>query len=150
MSDGLGCGDNTKAALMTRGITEIARLGTAMGADFHTFNGLSGIGDLIVTCTSMHSRNRRAGILIGQGKSLTEALGEVHMVVEGVYTAQAAVKFMERYHVEMPITRTVYQVLYGRIANSGCDEEFDGTREKSEDLSWHLVTEHQVRWQEER
>ena len=149
ISDGLGCGDNTKAALMTRGITEIARLGTAMGADFHTFNGLSGIGDLIVTCTSMHSRNRRAGILIGRGKSLSEALGEVHMVVEGVYTAQAAVKFMERYHVEMPITRTVYQVLYEGLPIQGVMKNLMEREKKSEDLSWHLVTEHQVRWQEE-
>ncbi len=88
ISDGLGFGDNTKAALMTRGISEISRLGVAMGADASTFNGLSGIGDLIVTCTSMHSRNRRAGILIGKGKSLEEALSEVKMVVEGVYSAK--------------------------------------------------------------
>lgn len=90
IADGLGYGDNTKAALITRGIAEIARLGTAMGGAFQTFCGLTGIGDLIVTCASMHSRNRRAGILIGQGKSMEEAMNEVHMVVEGVYSARAA------------------------------------------------------------
>lgn len=90
MSDGLGFGDNTKAALMTRGMTEMTRLGIAMGGKAETFAGLSGIGDLIVTCTSMHSRNRRAGILLGQGKSLVETLAEVKMVVEGINTVQAA------------------------------------------------------------
>ena len=88
IADGLGYGDNTKAALITRGITEIARLGTAMGGNFETFCGLTGIGDLIVTCASMHSRNRRAGILIGQGKTYEEAMKEVQMVVEGVYSAK--------------------------------------------------------------
>ena len=90
ISDGLGYGDNTKAALITRGLAEISRLGIAMGAEEKTFMGLSGMGDLIVTCTSMHSRNRRAGILLGKGKSLQETLDEVHMVVEGVNTAAAA------------------------------------------------------------
>ena len=90
IADGLGYGDNTKAALITRGIAEISRLGTAMGANPSTFSGLSGIGDLIVTCASMHSRNRRAGILIGQGKTKDEAMEEVQMVVEGVYSAKAA------------------------------------------------------------
>ena len=89
IADGLGYGDNTKAALITRGITEIARLGMAMGGKFETFCGLSGIGDLIVTCASMHSRNRRAGILLGQGKTMDEAMAEVKMVVEGVYSAKA-------------------------------------------------------------
>jgi len=112
ISDGLGHGDNTKAALMTRGIAEISRLGKAMGADPLTFNGLSGIGDLIVTCTSMHSRNRRCGILIGQGKSLEEALNEVKMVVEGVYSARAALDLAHKYHVELPIIEKVNQVLF--------------------------------------
>ncbi|MDA3846759.1 MAG: NAD(P)-dependent glycerol-3-phosphate dehydrogenase, partial [Vallitaleaceae bacterium] len=103
ISDGLGFGDNTKAALMTRGMTEIARLGLAMGATADSFNGLSGIGDLIVTCTSMHSRNRRAGILIGEGMSLDEALSTVKMVVEGVYSAKAALALSIKYDVEMPI-----------------------------------------------
>lgn len=92
MADGLGYGDNTKAALITRGIAEIARIGTAMGAHLETFYGLSGIGDLIVTCASVHSRNRRAGWLIGQGRTMEQAMAEVHMVVEGVYSARAGMK----------------------------------------------------------
>lgn len=112
ISDGLGFGDNTKAALMTRGITEIARLGSVLGARIQTFAGLSGIGDLIVTCTSMHSRNRRAGILIGKGKSLEEALNEVHMVVEGVNTTKAAFNLALIKNVEMPIVNETYQVLF--------------------------------------
>ena len=117
IADGLGYGDNTKAALITRGITEIARLGTAMGGKFETFCGLTGIGDLIVTCASMHSRNRRAGILIGQGKSCEEAMTEVKMVVEGVYSAKAAIALSEKYEVEMPIIEQVNAVLFeGRSA----------------------------------
>jgi len=110
--DGIGFGDNTKAALMTRGIREIARLGIAMGAKPETFWGLSGIGDLIVTCTSMHSRNRRAGILIGEGKSVDEALETVHMVVEGVINCRAAYELSVKYDVEMPIVSEAYNVLY--------------------------------------
>lgn len=112
-SDGLGFGDNTKAALMTRGMAEISRLGVAMGGNADTFMGLSGIGDLIVTCTSMHSRNRRAGIMLGQGKSLDETLEAVHMVVEGVNTAQAAYDLAKKYNVEMPITKEINEVLFG-------------------------------------
>ncbi len=112
ISDGLGFGDNSKAALMTRGIFEISKLGKIMGANPETFNGLSGIGDLIVTCTSMHSRNRRFGILIGQGKSVEEALKEIGMVVEGYYTIQSAYHLAEKFNVEMPITRELYRVLY--------------------------------------
>lgn len=112
VSDGMGFGDNTKAALMTRGLAEITRLGVAMGAQRETFAGLSGVGDLIVTCTSMHSRNRRAGILLGQGKSLDDTLKEVHMVVEGVNTATAAYRLSQKYGVEMPITEAAYCVLY--------------------------------------
>ena len=112
ISDGLGYGDNTKAALMTRGLAEIARLGTAMGAKEETFMGLSGVGDLIVTCTSMHSRNRRAGILLGQGKGLKETLDEVHMVVEGVNTAAAAYKLGRKYGVCMPITEEANAILF--------------------------------------
>lgn len=112
MSDGLGFGDNTKAALMTRGMTEMTRLGIAMGGKAETFAGLSGIGDLIVTCTSMHSRNRRAGILLGQGKSLDETLAEVKMVVEGINTVQAACELAKKYHVSMPITEEINQVLF--------------------------------------
>ena len=110
--DGVGFGDNTKAALMTRGIKEISRLGIKMGAKPETFYGLSGIGDLIVTCTSMHSRNRRAGILIGQGNSLEETLEKVHMVVEGVYCAGVAYELGKKYEVEMPIINEAYNVLY--------------------------------------
>ena len=112
MSDGLGFGDNTKAALITRGLAEICRLGIAMGGKLETFMGLSGVGDLIVTCTSMHSRNRRAGILLGQGKSLEETLAEVHMVVEGANTAKAALMFSEKYNVDMPIIEAINEVLY--------------------------------------
>lgn len=112
MADGLGYGDNTKAALITRGITEIARLGTAMGGRFETFCGLTGIGDLIVTCASMHSRNRRAGILIGQGKTYEEAMAEVKMVVEGVYSAKAAMELSRKYEVPMPIIEQVNLVLF--------------------------------------
>lgn len=112
MSDGLGFGDNTKAALMTRGMVEIGRLGNAMGGESGTFMGLSGIGDLIVTCTSMHSRNRRAGILLGKGMSLKDTLDEVHMVVEGVNTAQAAYHLSQKYKVNMPITKEINQVLF--------------------------------------
>lgn len=112
ISDGVGFGDNTKAALMTRGIVEISRLGIAMGAKKETFSGLSGIGDLIVTCTSMHSRNRRAGILLGQGKSLEETLKEIHMVVEGVNTAKAAYDLSVKYNVKMPITQEIYNVVF--------------------------------------
>ena len=112
IADGLGYGDNTKAALITRGIAEIARLGTAMGGKFQTFCGLSGIGDLIVTCASMHSRNRRAGILIGKGYTMEEAMKEVKMVVEGVYSAKAALKLSEKYEIDMPIVEQVNEILF--------------------------------------
>ncbi len=110
--DGIGFGDNTKAALMTRGMREISRLGVKMGANEETFSGLAGIGDLIVTCTSMHSRNRRAGILIGQGYSLDETIDKVHMVVEGVYSTKATFELANKYDVEMPIVNEAYNVLY--------------------------------------
>lgn len=112
IADGLGYGDNTKAALITRGMAEITRLGVAMGGDAETFYGLSGIGDLIVTCASMHSRNRRAGILIGQGKTMDEAMAEVQMVVEGVFSAKAAMKLAKKYNVSMPIVESVNAVLF--------------------------------------
>ena len=111
-ADGLGCGDNTKAALITRGIAEMSRLGVAMGGHIETFNGLTGIGDLIVTCASMHSRNRRAGILIGQGKTMQEAMDEVKMVVEGVNSAKAAKILAEKYKIDMPIVQEVNKVLF--------------------------------------
>ena len=112
IADGLGYGDNAKAALITRGISEIARLGIAMGGQFETFCGLTGIGDLIVTCASMHSRNRRAGILIGQGKSADEAMAEVKMVVEGVYSAKAAMGLSKKYNVDLPIIAEVNKILF--------------------------------------
>lgn len=116
IADGLGYGDNTKAALITRGITEIARLSIAMGAKPMTLYGLSGIGDLIVTCASVHSRNRRAGVLMGQGYTMDEAVAEVHMVVEGVYSAKAAKKLAEKYNVSMPIIDTVNMVLFDNLS----------------------------------
>jgi len=118
-ADGLGYGDNTKAALITRGMSEIARLGMAMGGKYETFSGLSGIGDLIVTCASVHSRNRKAGYLIGQGYSMEAAMKEVKMVVEGVYSAKAALKLAQKYNVEMPIIEQVNKVLFE--GKSGAD-----------------------------
>ena len=108
----MGYGDNTRAALMTRGIAEIKRLGIAMCAKAETFAGLSGIGDLIVTCTSMHSRNHRAGILLGKGYTLEQTLDEVHMVVEGVNTAKAAYELGKIYNVSMPIITEANKILF--------------------------------------
>ena len=110
--DGMGYGDNTKAALMTRGLSEIARLGVALGAHSETFAGLAGVGDLIVTCTSMHSRNRRCGILIGQGMPVEQAVKEIGAVVEGYYATATAKALAEKTGVEMPITEAAYAVLY--------------------------------------
>ena len=112
IADGLGYGDNTKAALITRGIAEIARLGTAMGGKYETFAGLSGIGDLIVTCASKHSRNRKAGMLIGQGMTMDQAMKEVKMVVEGVYSTKAAIGLAEKYGIDLPIIEQVNEVLF--------------------------------------
>lgn len=112
VADGLGYGDNTKAALITRGIAEISRIGVAMGGKTETFMGLSGIGDLIVTCASMHSRNRRAGILIGKGYTMKQAMDEVKMVVEGVYSAKAARGLAEKYGVELPIIEQINLILF--------------------------------------
>ena len=112
VADGLGCGDNTKAALITRGIAEISRLGVKMGGKPETFSGLTGIGDLIVTCASVHSRNRKAGYLMGKGMTMDEAMKEVNMVVEGVYSAKAAAKLAEKYEVSMPIVEQVNEVLF--------------------------------------
>ena len=112
MADGLGYGDNTKAALITRGISEMGRLALAMGAKYETLSGLTGMGDLIVTCASKHSRNRRAGYLMGQGYTMQQAMDEVKMVVEGVYSAKAAKSLAEKYGVEMPIIMEVNEVLF--------------------------------------
>ena len=116
-------------------------IGVELGADFHTFNGLSGVGDLIVTCTSMHSRNRRAGILIGQGKTMEEAIDEVKMVVEGAYTAQAAKAFIERYGIEMPITECVYRILYEGLPVQAVKGELMERKRKSEELSADLLVQ---------
>lgn len=138
IADGLGYGDNTKAALITRGIAEIARLGTAMGGRFETFCGLSGIGDLIVTCASMHSRNRRAGILIGKGYTMEAAMDEVKMVVEGVYSAKAAVRLAAKYEVQLPIIEQVSAVLFENKPASEAVRELMIRDKKIEstDLDW--------------
>ncbi|MEH6943857.1 NAD(P)H-dependent glycerol-3-phosphate dehydrogenase [Bacillus sp. JJ722] len=112
ITDGLGYGDNAKAALLTRGLAEIARLGTVMGANPLTFAGLTGIGDLIVTCTSVHSRNWRAGNMLGKGQKLEDVLNSMGMVVEGVRTTKAAYQLAEKYNVKMPITMALYNVLF--------------------------------------
>ena len=137
-ADGLGCGDNTKAALITRGIAEIARLGVAMGGKIESFTGLTGIGDLIVTCSSMHSRNRKAGMLIGQGYTMEEAMKEVKMVVEGVYSAKAAYGLAQKYQVSMPIVEEVNAVLFeGKSAAEAVkDLMFRDKRSEASSLSW--------------
>ncbi len=135
IADGLGFGDNAKAALITRGITEIGRLGMAMGGKFETFCGLTGIGDLIVTCASMHSRNRRAGILIGQGKTYDEAMAEVKMVVEGVYSAKAAMGLSKKYNVDLPIIEQVNLVLFNNKPAIEALTALMGRDKKDEHLS---------------
>ena len=138
IADGLGYGDNTRAALITRGIYEITRLGLIMGGKTSTFGGLSGIGDLIVTCASMHSRNRRAGILIGKGYSMKEAMDEVQMVVEGVYSAKAGLALAKRYQVPVPIITEVNQVLFeGKSARSAVNDLMLRDRtEESAEVEW--------------
>ena len=141
IADGIGCGDNTKAALITRAIKEIAALGMKLGGHFETFYGLSGIGDLIVTCASMHSRNRRAGILIGQGKTMQEAMDEVHMVVEGVYSAKAAMGLSARCGVPLPIIEQVNAVLFsGKSAVQAMNDLMmrDKKIEITDDIGWEL------------
>lgn len=138
MADGLGYGDNTKAALITRGIAEISRLGVAMGGKAETFYGLTGIGDLIVTCASVHSRNRKAGMLIGQGKTMDEAMKEVKMVVEGVYSAKAAMALSKKYNISMPIIEQVNMILF---ENKPADEAvkdlmFRDKRVEHQDVQW--------------
>ena len=138
IADGLGYGDNTKAALITRGIAEITRLGVKMGGKAESFSGLTGIGDLIVTCASMHSRNRRAGILIGQGKTMQEAMDEVQMVVEGVYSAKAGLALAKKYNESMPIIEQINLVLFEDKSPADAVYELmhrDGRRENSE-LMW--------------
>ncbi len=138
MVDGLGYGDNAKAALITRGLAELTRLASAMGCREETMYGLAGIGDLVVTCASMHSRNRRAGILIGQGAAVEEAMSEVNMVVEGVYSARAGLTLARRYGVEMPIVESVNEVLFDGKSPAACMKELmlrDPRREHNQ-LKW--------------
>ncbi len=139
IADGLGCGDNTKAALITRGIAEITRLGVAMGGQLETFSGLSGIGDLIVTCASKHSRNRKAGFLMGQGKSYKEAMDEVKMVVEGVYSAKAALMLSRNYGVEMPIVEIINKVLFEDYNTTDAMKDLltRNRTSESKSLSWN-------------
>ena len=134
ISDGLQLGDNTKVAMMTRGMTEMTRLGLALGAHAETFAGLAGIGDLIVTCTSMHSRNRRCGILIGQGKRVADAVKEVGMVVEGLSTAEAATALAQKYQVEMPITQCFYHMIQGSVNAAEAIDLLMGRERKKENI----------------
>ena len=132
VSDGMGFGDNAKAALMTRGLAEITRLGDKLGAKPETFAGLTGTGDLIVTCTSMHSRNRRCGIMIGEGMSPQEATDKVGMVVEGMFTAEAAYELAKKENVEMPITEAIYKAIKGEINAAEAVELLMGRDKKHE------------------
>lgn len=132
ISDGLGYGDNAKAALITRGLAEISRLGTALGAHPLTFIGLTGVGDLIVTCTSVHSRNWRAGHLLGQGEKLPDVLKQVGMVVEGVRTTKAAYALAKKQHVDMPITQAIYQVLFENTNPKQAVDELMSRKKKDE------------------
>ncbi len=133
ISDGMGFGDNTRAMLMTRGLTEIARLGVALGGHQATFAGLTGVGDLIVTCTSMHSRNHRAGILIGQGVEPQEAVKQIGAVVEGFYAAKTARALARKHGVEMPITEAAYSVLYEQMPPAEALTQLMGRDRKCED-----------------
>ena len=137
--DGAGCGDNTKALMMTRGLTEAARLGVALGAEQETFAGLSGVGDLIVTCCSVHSRNYRCGILIGQGMDPQSAMREVGAVVEGYYAAASAHELAQKTGVEMPIAEAAYQSLYGSMTPAEAIEALMGRAKKREaETNWLL------------
>lgn len=141
IADGMGYGDNTKAALITRGIAEMSRLGVAMGGAIESFNGLTGIGDLIVTCASVHSRNRKAGYLMGQGKSMEEAMAEVKMIVEGVYSAKAAAKLGKKYNVSLPIIDKVNEVLFeGKDPKDAVNElMLRDSKEEHQGLAWKNI-----------
>jgi glycerol-3-phosphate dehydrogenase (NAD(P)+) len=130
--DGLGMGDNTKAALITRGLAEISRLGMAMGASQQTFSGLSGLGDLFVTCNSRHSRNRKVGELIGKGQTMEEINSSMKMIAEGVYTTQAAISLGTKYNVEIPITEQVYKILFENIRPLDAIKDLMTRQSKSE------------------
>ena len=139
VTDGMGYGDNIKAMLMTRGLTEMARLGVAMGANRDTFAGLAGVGDLMVTCTSAHSRNRRAGVLVGQGMHADEAREQIGAVVEGYYAAKSALALAQKYSVDMPIVRAACAVLYADVPASQVVEQLLNRSKKpeSEDSGWN-------------
>ena len=138
MSDGLGYGDNAKAALITRGIKEISALAVAMGGQAETLSGLTGLGDLIVTCSSMHSRNRMAGYYIGQGMTKDEAMEKVAMVVEGVFSAKAAMKLAKKYDIEMPIVEVVNAVLFDNLAVKDAVYELmtRSKKDETDELEW--------------
>lgn len=137
--DGVGCGDNTKAMLITRGLTEMARLGVSVGASKETFAGLTGVGDLIVTCTSRHSRNCRAGVLIGQGIPVSQVISESNGVVEGYYATKSVYSLAKRNNVDMPIVNAAYSVLYNGVpADSVIELLMKRTRKsESEDIGWN-------------
>ena len=140
--DGMGYGDNTKALLMTRGLAEMARLGVALGGKKETFTGLAGVGDLIVTCCSMHSRNRRCGILIGEGKPVEEAVKEIGAVVEGYYAAANARTLAQKVGVEMPIAQAAYEVLYeGRDVHGVVADLMTRAKPSEHDESWEPLAE---------
>lgn len=143
--DGLGLGDNTKAALMTRGLVEITKIGMSMGADLRTFYGLSGLGDLIVTCGSMHSRNRRTGILIGKGYTLKQAQEEVEMVVEGVYATKAGKRLSEKFNLDLPIIEAVNDVLFN---NKDAEQVVKNlmSRQKKDELVEDMEIFNAVKW----
>jgi len=147
IADGLGFGDNAKAALMTRGLAEIARLGIRMGASALTFSGLSGVGDLIVTCTSRHSRNFRTGRLLGQGVTLEEALRHVGMAVEGIPTTRVAFKLAQKFCIEMPITAVLHQVLFESKTPRSAVEELMG-RARSHEVEEVAEARIRVQWRE--
>ena len=138
MSDGLGYGDNAKAALITRGIKEISALAVAMGGQAETLSGLTGVGDLIVTCSSMHSRNRMAGYYIGQGMTKDEAMEKVAMVVEGVFSAKAAMKLAKKYDIEMPIVEVVNAVLFDNMSVKDAVYELmtRSKKDETDELEW--------------
>ncbi len=144
MADGLGYGDNTKAALITRGIAEIARLGISMGGRIETFSGLTGIGDLFVTCAYMHSRSRRAGILIGMGASMDDAMKEVKMVVEGVYSAKAGYALSQKYGVSMPIVEQVNRILFEGMPASDAVKELMLRDKKVENIDLRQLYQNSV------
>ena len=135
--DGLGYGDNTKAAIMTRGIAEITRFGVSMGAKVETFSGLAGIGDLIVTCTSMHSRNRRAGILVGKGMSLEQVQAEINMVVEGIVATKVIGEMSQKTRIDMPITHAIYHVLFENGSVQDAVVQLMGREKKHEVETYH-------------